>query len=50
MILDVYEKKQLFYLYIGRGLLLEVMYMGYFILFIFIKYEIVCLIIIKKNI
>lgn len=36
-VLDMYEKGKFFYLYIGRGLFLEVMYMGYLIFFIFIK-------------
>lgn len=44
MILDVYEKKQPFYLYTGRGPSSEAMHMGHLIPFIFTKYEII-----KKN-
>lgn len=40
MILDVYEKKQPFYLYTGRGPSSEAMHMGHLIPFIFTKYEI----------
>lgn len=47
MILDVYEKKQPFYLYTGRGPSSEAMHMGHLIPFIFTKYEIVRLIITK---
>ena len=38
MILDVYEKKQPFYLYTGRGPSSEAMHMGHLIPFIFTKY------------
>lgn len=48
MILDVYEKKQPFYLYTGRGPSSEAMHMGHLIPFIFTKYEIVRLIILQK--
>ena len=37
MILDVYEKKQPFYLYTGRGPSSEGMHMGHLIPFIFTK-------------
>lgn len=37
-VFDVYENKKLFYLYMGWGFFFEVMYVGYFILFIFIKW------------
>lgn len=49
MILDVYEKKQPFYLYTGRGPSSEAMHMGHLIPFIFTKYEIVRLIVLKKR-